>query len=1475
MLNYAGQILKSYELKELIDAGGFGAVYRANQAVVDREVAIKIIWPQFASRPNFIRRFEAEAQLVAGLEHPYIVPLYDYWRDPEGAYIVMRWLRGGHLRKLIAQGAMQIEDVARLFEQIAAALIFAHRYGVVHRDLKPENILLDEAGNAYLADFGIAQILSSSRSEDDEMASMGSPAYAAPEQMSGTQTTQQTDQYSLGIILYELLTGQHPFPDLAELTLTEMTAKRISEPLPPLSMVRPDLPVSVGQLIQRSTALNPNDRYADIGAMLRAFHDAISPLLRATNTGTIATATMPILRTQQLMAVVLDLPNPYKGLRTFQEADAGNFFGRQALIERLANRMSEQDTYTRFLAVVGPSGSGKSSVVKAGLIPALRSGVLPNSQRWFYVEMLPGTQPFKELEAALTSVAIQPPYNLAMRLMRDSDGLVNAVQQILPPDETTELFLLIDQFEEIFTQSTDEALTNRFLESLHAAVIHPNSRIRIVVTLRADFYDRPLLRPILGEMMRQRTEVIIPLNASELAEAIVEPARRLGVELESGLAGLIVAEVVDQPGALPLLQYLMSELFDRRQGALMTLEAYHSVGGVRGALAKRAEEIYEQFDPAQRIGMRQLLLRLITLGEGSEDVRRRALLSEVNTLGRDVSVIRGVIDLLGKSRLVTFDQDPETRSPTIEVTHEALIREWHRLREWLDTGRSDVRNQRTLAALALEWVNAGKDSSYVLRDARLRQFEAWLSETTLDLTNIENDFLHASLNEQKNRQTQELQRVVNEQKLEAQSRNRLRGLVGVMAIALIAGFALAAYALNESRRAQVESAVSQSLAQASGARRALTEGDTDLAILLAIEANSGANASPQALRTLTEVAFAPGTRDILTGHASFVTSVDFNPDATLLASASRDGTVRIWSQQNSSLIYELQGHRGDVQTVSFSPDGRYVASGGLDFLAILWDVQTGERIRTFTQHTGSIITLAFSPDGRYLTTGSRDESIIIWDVGTGEVIRTLSGLAASVQVVAYSPDGQIIAGGSGDGKIILWDALTGNQLRALSGHTTSVNDLEFTSDGLSLVSASADGSIMIWDVADGTINATIAGLSDVPFAFALFPDNQQALVGLRNGNLALLNLETGRESDVLRGHSGEIYGVAMSDDGRFGATGSADSTIRLWNILNPAEVARFSDHRARITGVEFLTGGSTLLTTSIDGTLRLRNIATQIETRVIDLGLPIRSLSVSSNGRLAYAGTRDGNVEMVDLATSAIIQTVPLYESDVVALTISTDGKMAAVGSQDGVPVLWDVETGAVTQRLAQYTDAVFNLDFNQDGSLLLFGGQENDAILWDVPGNTEKRHLTGHTDVVWSVAFSPDGTRAATGARNGEVFVWDVATGVELVRLNGHINSVWNIGYSADGKSIVTAGADGNVIWWNSETGEQMEAFRTATSPALKIAFQPNGNLIASGAERGSVQLWRLYNAQELVQWASDNRYLRDLTCPERNLYGIEPYCS
>jgi DNA-binding SARP family transcriptional activator len=607
--------IRGYDIHEELGRGSYGVVFRASQPAIGRDVAIKVIPARYADDVAFIRRFEAEAQTIARLEHPQIVPLYDYWREPGSAYLVMRYLRGGNLKAALNGAPWPVERVARLLDQVAAALAVAHRHSVVHRDVKPANVLLDDDGNAYLTDFGIAKLL---QPEGGAPLSLelfaGTPEYVSPEQALNEPVTPLSDQYSLALVAYEALSGRPPFAAGSLLELLEMHAR---EPVPPLRARRPDVPAAVDGVLARALAKRPADRFPDVAAFAAAFATAFAA---AQGEPLRAAAGEPLLA----------VDNPYKGLLAFTEADAALFYGREALTQRLVERLAEAEDHHRFLTVVGPSGSGKSSLVKAGLVPALRRGALPGADKWFVLGMVPGAHPFEELETALLRIAVNPPASLLDQLQDGERGLLRAVRRVLPSDG--ELLLIIDQFEELFTLVADREVTARFLNGLIAAISDPRSPLRVVATLRADFYDRPLLHSGLSEVMQQRTEVVIPMTADELVRAIERPAAQVGVVVQPELVAALVAEVNEQPGALPLLQYTLSELFEERADDRLTLDAYRQLGGIGGALAQRADAVYDALDAPGQTAARALFSRLVTLGEGVEDTRRRVLLSEIETL---------------------------------------------------------------------------------------------------------------------------------------------------------------------------------------------------------------------------------------------------------------------------------------------------------------------------------------------------------------------------------------------------------------------------------------------------------------------------------------------------------------------------------------------------------------------------------------------------------------------------------------------------------------------------------------------------------------------------------------------------------------------------------------------------------------------------------------------------------------------------
>jgi WD40 repeat protein/serine/threonine protein kinase/DNA-binding XRE family transcriptional regulator len=1522
----SGHVIKGYELRERIGVGGFGVVYRAEQMGVGRPVAIKIILPQYANHPEFIRRFESEAQIVARLEHPHIVPLYDYWRDPGGAYLVMRYIRGGSLQSALQGAPWQLDRVTRLLEQIGAALTFAHQLGVVHRDVKPANILLDEDGNAYLADFGIAKELSQATPTDQttDNAIVGSPAYLSPEQIRDESVTPQTDIYSLGIMLYELLTGSPPF---TKLTPGELIQKQLSEPLPQLAAHRPDLPARLNDVIQRATAKRPHERYADVHSLTLAVRHELAIGNAATgDPAAVIQANMCTLSTSEyadvdaacttsdqetaLLSALLDadmlpLENPYKGLRAFSEPDAGDFFGRDTLVGRLLERMAGSATEdientekrmhidassgdsmlavarNRFLAVVGPSGSGKSSVVKAGLIPAIRRGGLPGSEQWFVVDVLPGAHPLEEIEAALLRVAVNPPISLLAQLQEDERGLLRTVKRVLPADDAIELVLVIDQFEELFTLVEDETARLLLLNSLHTAITDPRSRMWLIVTLRADFYDRPLLYPGFSELIRMRTEVVTPLTPQELEQAIVGPAERAGLRLEPGLVTATVKDVGEHPGALPLLQYALAELFERREGRTLTLAAYHRSGGVSGALARRADELYDTLDQAGKQAARQLFLRLVTLGEGVEDTRRRVRRAE---LAGDSAVMDRIIDLYVRYRLLTFDRDPITRGPTLEIAHEALIRAWGRLRAWLDANRDDLRAQRRLASETAAWVSADRDPSFLATGARLARYAA-LDETTAVVLNAEERaYLEASAAEQSRQEAVEREHQERELGLaqktataQQSAAKRLRYLVGALVLFLVIAAVLTTYAFSQRSDAVANLTRSEAQRLAAEANKLLqARGNAEVIALLAIR-SIHTQYSPQGDAALIGAATLDYAERILHGHTATIRSVSFSPDGQYLLTSSDDKTARLWDARTGAEIRQFVGHTAEVWDSVFSSDGNYVLTGSRDMTARLWNAHTGQELRVFAGHTMGINSVAISPDGQYALTGSDDKSARLWEMQTGRAIRDFIGHDDLIWAVAFSPDGHSVLTGSADKTARMWDTQTGAHLRTFTGHTDFVWNVAFSPDGKSILTGSPDKTARLWDVQTGRELRRFVGHTNFINGVAFSPDGRMVLTGSQDRTARLWDVQTGAELRRLNGHTSLLWDVAYSPDGNYILTGSFDGTAKLWNLQAKNGLPQFVGHTAAVRSVAFSRDGSTILTSSDDSMARLWNAKTGQTVRTFSgHSQALSAAAFSPDGRYILTGSSDRTARLWDASTGQQVQVLSGHtDIGLTSVAFSPDGMQALTGGYDATARLYDLQSGA-TLHIFRHDSNVYNVAFSPDGKYILTGAYDKTARLWDSKTYTQLhmfRDPTGAGSA--SVAFSPDSQYVLTGSWDGNVRLWNIQTGTEIRRFAGHSDAVWSMSFSSDGHYALSGSGDGTARLWDVQTGVELRRFSSDGSAVNGVAFSPDGKHVLTGSADGTARLWDI-DYHDTIRYLC-GRLLRDFTDDERAQYGIpndEPTC-
>ncbi|MFP4322426.1 MAG: protein kinase domain-containing protein [Anaerolineales bacterium] len=1517
-----GTKLRGYAIRELIGEGSFGAVYKAHQEVIEREVAIKVIYPALANYPEFIRRFDAEARLIAGLEHPQIVPIYDYWRDPTGAYLVMRWIRGGNLRGwLEAQLAKsdslpEAETIVHIIGQVASAVGLAHRYGVIHRDIKPENILIDEHQNTYLTDFGIARLFGSTA--DDNLPIVGSPAYAAPEQLREAQLLPQSDQYSLAIITFEMLTGQHPFSDLFTGSYDDLVSK-IGRPLPTLRTLRPDLPSQLDEVLQRGAAPDAKSRFADMHAFALGLREALEfraqqkaetlyfqgQKLERTPNGTLRGPDgQPVV--DAFLPPVADYevaPNPYRGLQAFDETDSQRFFGRERLTEHLLTRLAEKGEFSRFLAVVGPSGSGKSSLVKAAVVPALRAGRIPGSDQWFILHMTPATNARLELRNALLSIATNTDDSLHMMQGQAKDSLHKTMAALLPTDKS-EVLLVIDQFEELFTIQTHERDVEHILDNLYYALVHPNSRFRLLITMRADFYDRPLMYENFSMLLQSRTEIAVPMRAEELERAIVEPARAVGVAYEPAVVAEIIAEMSGQLGALPLLQFGLTELYNQRdqERNLITLEGYQKLGGILGALAQQAESTYIALDAQQQALARQIFLRLVTLGEGSEDTRRRVALEEILHLGPQPQIIRAVIDRFGNARLLTFDRDPTTRHPTVEVAHEAILREWTRLRAWLDESRNDVRQQRILANLADEWREAGQDASYLLTGARLQQFESWLVESRITLTTDEQAYMDVSLQAREQYQTRLAEQQAQREALEQRARGRLRLLVIFSLLAAAGAFALSLLAFSESENARLaqDEAVSaqatsdanaqrsQSAALVANAQAALSNGDPELALALAIEATRFDHPSPSASGFLVERALAPGTRFLLQGHQEAIRDVITGHAGDTLITSATDGTIVIWDAHTGEAIHILEAHTDAIHAIALSPDGTTLLSTSFDGTAILWRMAAGERFHTFEPDDGPLSAAAFSPDGAQIALASENGTIHLWSMETYERLAVLSAHTESIQDVNFDPTGAYLVAGDEADRVIIWDLETNEPRHVLEEHAGDIRFTAFSPDGARIVSGSDDGFAIIWDVESGEVETVLRGHTRIVHDGAFSPDGRTIMTASSDGTLIEWDVSSGSVLRRFSASSAIPLAVAFGPDGASMLVGYADATARLWGLSSPTETWRYAAGDFGLVTMAYDSARNFLITSPtardiVDLSLRpVKLVELDAETGELLAEIPVSDLDLIAG--IAYHRASD------TLATALFSGQVIVWDAttweeryiltDGITLPtrvrISPQGDIGVVGTFTGDLLMWNMEDQQIVQTFDNHTDSVLAVAFTADGQLMASGGRDDRVILWDVnTGDPLIEYETANSDV-FSLTFDNDGGRLFATFSN-RVVVWDTQTGDQLQIFEGHTATVTAVALSPDERLVISGGDDRQLIVWDALTGERLYTLTGHTAAITDVVFADDASAFYSTSFDGSLRRWELPTtnfAEDILSWIDEARYVATLTCEQIVQYRIDTDC-
>jgi WD40 repeat protein/DNA-binding SARP family transcriptional activator len=1136
---------------------------------------------------------------------------------------------------------------------------------------------------------------------------------------------------------------------------------------------------------------------------------------------------------------------PFRGLHYFDVGDADLFFGREPLTVTLVRRVRTE----RFLAVIGASGSGKSSVVRAGLVAALSrqdalaSGAPSTDDRacWDVHLLTPTALPLAALAGSLTGTGRRESActTLLSELGRDPCGL----QRFLSQGRATgrRALLVVDQFEEVFTLCHDEFEREAFIENLMSAT--QLGAAVVVIALRADFYPHCARYASLRQAIAQHQEFVGPMDPAELRQAIELPAARGGWSIEPGLIDLLLRDVGDEPGALPLLSHALLETWHRRRGRRLTLAGYAEAGGIASAIARTADGVFaERLTLAQQPIARRIFLRLTELGEGTQDTRRRAGMSELIRSVDEEPAVRAVLQVLAEARLITLSAN------AVEVAHEALIREWPLLRDWLNRDRESLRLRRRMTDVAQDWERLGHDPGLLYRGVALSQALDWAADGD-DLDPLEREFLErseeASEQEARAREAQRLrelaaaqqvaeaerrradaehQAAAEQRRTTATLRRRALFLAGSLAIALTTAAAavfFGAQARDQATRAQASGRVAAARELAAAAVSNMSV-DAELAALLALQAVTTTYAvdrtwTPEAEDALHRTVPLLRTELVLTGHTAEVVDVTFSPSGQRIATASQDGTARIWNATAGTDQLTLSGHAGAVNAVAFSRDEHLIATASDDSTAKLWDASTGSERVTLSADGQKVNRVAFSPDGGHLATLSGDGTVKIWDTVTGASVLSFSTIddirpEDHAIDIAYRPGEDGLATVSLWGTILEWD---------LSGNPAPLQML-----------ARGHGPDQ----------------PQRPRGVAFSPDGEH-IAGAGNTAATVWSASTGREIFTVVGHSNQIYAVAFSQDRSRFATGSLDRTARVWDAATGRELLTLVGHQGAVNRVAFSPGGSRLVTASADKTARVWNLGPAREVLTLPTIQSPGRVSYSADGSRLVDGRADGTAWVWDAASGDQLLTLRRHTDRVIGTAFSRDGRHLATSSFDGTARLWDAASGEQLRVLSGHTGRVWGVTFSPDGSRLASAGQDGTTRIWHVATGQEQMRLPSGPAA--SVAYSPDGSRLAVGSLlQGLVRIYNPSTGELLLSLSGHKDNVWSVVFSRDGGRLLSVSADGARVW-ETLSGHPLLVLRGPAGADVGAAFSPDGRLIGTVGRDGVAKLWHATTGQELLTLA------------------------